>query len=185
MAKHGDMIEHPVTGERIAWRKVAADTGGRLLEADLFVAPGGFLAAEHIHPNQEESFEVQAGTLRLRVGGEETILRTGERGSVPPRTPHGWWNAGDDELHVTLSVTPALRTEVFFETFFGLGRDGKVNRKGLPNPLQMAVLADEYRDEMRLAKMPMVLQRLISGPVANLGRARGYRGWYPEYSTDA
>jgi len=35
------------------------------------VEPHGFVAAAHVHPNQEERFEIVAGTLGLRVGGEE------------------------------------------------------------------------------------------------------------------
>ena len=69
MAKSGDVLEHPVTGERLVWRKVARDTGGQLLQADLYVAPGGFVAAEHVHPMQEERFEVLAGVLRLLIDG--------------------------------------------------------------------------------------------------------------------
>jgi len=42
------------------------DTAGELFQLDLYVQPGGFVAAEHIHPKQEERFEVLAGTLRLR-----------------------------------------------------------------------------------------------------------------------
>ena len=78
MARAGDVLEHPVTGERIVWRQVADDTGGKLLQGDLFAQPGGFVAAEHIHPNQEERFEVLAGTIRLRVDGKERVLRPGD-----------------------------------------------------------------------------------------------------------
>jgi len=35
MARSGDVVENPVTRERIVWRKVARDTGGELLQADL------------------------------------------------------------------------------------------------------------------------------------------------------
>ena len=75
MTRPGESLHHPVTGERIIWRKMAQETGGELLQGDLFVEPGGFVAAAHIHPNQEERFKVLAGTLRLRMGGEERILR--------------------------------------------------------------------------------------------------------------
>jgi hypothetical protein len=70
-------------------------------------------------------------------------LGAGEAAVVPAGQPHLWWNAGQDQLHVLVEVQPALRTEVFFETFFGLASDGKTNRKGLPNPVRWALLARE------------------------------------------
>jgi len=161
MAKSGDILEHPVTGERLVWRKVARDTGGELLQADLYVAPGGFVAAEHVHPMQEERFEVLAGVLRLRIDGKEKTMRTGEIEVVPAGRPHVWWNGGQEELHVLGEFRPALRTEMFFETYFGWAKDGKTNRKGLPNPLRLAVLVDAYQDELRLARPPFAIQRAL------------------------
>lgn len=185
MARSGDAIEHPVTGERVVWRSVAEDTGGELLELELFARPGGFVAAAHVHPNQEERFEVVSGTLAVRIGGEERILRAGDVAVVPPGRPHAWWNAGPDEVRIRGQIRPALRTEHFFETFFGLGKDGKTNRRGLPNLLQLAVLMREYEDEMRLARPPFAIQRLIFAPLAFIGRALGYRSHYPDPSASA
>ena len=76
-------------------------------------------------------------------------------------------------------VTPALRFETFLETFFGLAVDGKTNEKGLPNPLQLAVLMRAYRDEVRLARPSPAVQALLFGPLAVLGRSIGYRSSYP------
>jgi quercetin dioxygenase-like cupin family protein len=184
MARPGDELAHPVTGERIIWRKVSADTQGALLEADLFAKPGAFVAAAHVHPNQEERFEILSGSLTVRVDGQERELRPGDVAVIPRGRPHQWWNSGDEEVHVLGQLRPALRTELFFETFFGLGHDGKTNSKGLPNPLQLAVLMQEYEDEMRLARPSPRMQKMIAAPLAAVGRLRGYRAWYPQYSGD-
>lgn len=185
MARAGDVIEHPVTGERVVWHSVAADTGGDRLELELFAQPGGFVAAAHVHPNQEERFEVVAGKLAMVVDGEERTLGPGDVAVVPPGRPHAWWNAGPVEVRIKGEIRPALRTEHFFETFFGLGRDGKTNRRGLPNPLQLAVLMREYEDEMRLAKPAFVIQRMLFAPLAVIGKAFGYRSRYPHHSAAA
>lgn len=184
MAKSGDVLQHPVTGEKVIWRKVAADTQGQLLQGDLYAEPGGFVAAAHVHPNQEERFEVVSGRLRIRIDGEERLLSPGDVAVIPPGRPHVWWNAGEEVVHVVGEFRPALRTEMFFETFFGLATDGKTNRKGLPNPLRLAVLMREYEDELQLARPPLRAQKVLFGPLAAVGRLLGYRGWYPKYSTD-
>jgi quercetin dioxygenase-like cupin family protein len=178
----GDTLEHPVTGERMVFLKTARDTDGELLQADFFVKGGGFVAAEHVHPYQEERFEVLSGTVRFRVRGQERDVGAGETIVVPAGTPHVWWNASEDEAHLILEVRPALRTETFFETFFGPAQDGKVNSKnGLPNPLQLAFIAREYEDEMYLARPPPSVQRILFGLLASIGKVLGYKARYPEY----
>jgi quercetin dioxygenase-like cupin family protein len=184
VAKSGDELEHPVTGERLVWRRVSRDTNGELVEGDLFARPGGHPAAAHVHPSQQERFGVLAGSIKLRVDGEERTLGVGEWAEVPVGRPHTWWNDSHEDAHVLVQWSPALRTEMFFETFFGLAKDGKTNSKGLPNLLSMAVVLREYHDEIRLARPPAAVQRVVFTPLSLLGRAVGYRGWYPQYSAD-
>ena len=182
MARSGDELTHPGTGERIVWKRVAHDTHGDLVECDLFALPGGHPAAAHVHPHQQERFGVVAGSITLRVDGDVSTLEVGDWAEVPVGTPHTWWNDGSEDAHVLVQFSPALRTEMFFETFFGLAEDGKTNARGLPNPLNMAVILREYREEIRLAQPSAALQTVLFAPLAVLGRALGYRGWYPEYT---
>jgi len=180
MARSGDVLEHPITREKIVVRKTSHDTNGELYQGDVYFQPKGFVAAEHIHPLQEEQFEVVSGELRGRVAGKESMLGPGEKLVVPAGTPHVWWNSGDDELHVLVEVRPALRTENFFETFFGLAQDGKVSPKtGLPNLLQMALMMRAFRNEIILARPPRPVQTLLFGLFAILGRLLGYKAEHP------
>src|SRR5262245_49694939 len=117
MVTSGDVLVHPVTRERIVFRKTAHDTAGELLQADFYMPPKAFVAAAHIHPLQKERFEILSGTLRGQVAGREISGAAGEVVVVPQGTPHGWWNSGEDELHVLVEVRPALRLEDFFATF--------------------------------------------------------------------
>ncbi len=73
-----------------------------------------------------------------------------------------------------LEFRPALRTEEFFESYFGLGQDGMTDPKtGLPNLIRMAVLLQEFRDEIHLAKPPLLAQRIVFGTLALVGRLLG------------
>ena len=173
---------HPMTGERIVFRKRARDTGGELLEMTLYLAPRGFIAAPHVHPNQEERFEVAGAPVTFKVDGKERLYQPGEVAVVPPGTPHVWWNASDQEAATLVQFRPALDTETFFETFFGLAIDGRVGRNGLPNPLQMMVLARDYRREMALPRRQQALLGPVATLLAPLARALGYRGRYEAYS---
>ena len=95
--------------------------------------------------------------------------------------PHDWWNAGPEEALVRVEIRPAARFEAFLKNAFGLAQDGKVNRRGMPNLLQLAVFAQEFDDVIQFTHPPRVVQRLLFGLLAPLARLLGYRGSYPEY----
>ncbi len=179
MAKAGDMIENPIIGDRIVFRRTAAESGGELLELDLFATPGAQGPPEHVHPNQEERFTVLSGVLGASIGGQEHRFTAGEAFVVPAGTPHTWWNDGEREAHVRVEFRPASRMEGFLETIYGLAVDGKTNRRGLPNPLQLAVFAREYFDVNHVARPPLPVQRIVFGGLGSLGRLLGYRADYP------
>lgn len=180
MITAGDVLEHPVTRERIIFRQTARDTGGALAQADFFIPPGGFVAAEHIHPLQEERFEVLAGLLRGRAAGREVTAGPGETVIIPAGTPHVWWNDGQDELHALVELRPALGAETFFASLFGLAQDGKTSpRTGLPNPLQLAVIMRAHRDLIILARPARPVQAALFGALALIGRRLGYKAAYP------
>ncbi len=145
MARRGEVLESPTNGQRAIFRETAKDTGGALLRLDFFVAPGGFLGSEHLHPRQEERVEVLSGTLRCRVGGRERNVGAGEAVTVPPGIPHTLWNESQEQAHAVVEYRPALRMETLFETLFGLGRDGKTDEGGSPRLLQGAVMSPRTR----------------------------------------
>jgi quercetin dioxygenase-like cupin family protein len=185
VARVGETIENPVNGERITWVETAASSDGEVLSFDLALRPDAAVAAEHRHPRQEESFTVTAGKIGLAVSGRERVLGPGEDAAVPAGVPHHWWNAGEGETVVRVEIRPALETEVFFETLFGLARDGKTKAKGIPGLLQIAVAYAELGDSCsRVVKPPPAVQRLVLTPLAPIGRLLGRRAAYPAYSPD-
>jgi quercetin dioxygenase-like cupin family protein len=183
MTRTGDTIENPVTRERVTFLRTAADTAGELLEIELAFAPGGFVPSMHLHPRQEERFEVLAGSPRFRIGPSDQIGSPGETVVVAPGMPHRFWNDGPGEARVRIELRPALRMEEVLDENARLGRAGKLNRKGLPSPLRGALLAREYAaefapapdPEILLTRLPPRLLQSLLVPLAALARVLGYR----------
>ena len=178
MIRAGDAIENPVTGERIIFRQTSRDTNGEAVVIEAFVQPNGGVAAAHVHPSQEERFQVLRGSVGFRVGHKKIVAGPGERLTVPAGTPHTFWNAGDDEAHFVCEVRPALQFEQLLETMFALAADGKTNSKGLPSPLRLAVIAHAHFDTVRLPFPPAWMQHVGLALGAPLGRALGYEATY-------
>jgi hypothetical protein len=51
-----------------------------------------------------------------------------------------------------------------------------------PNPLGLAVIAREFADVLIVAKPPPLVQKIVFGALAPIGRVLGYRAIHPEYS---
>lgn len=157
----------------------------RVLVAHLHVKPGGRVAAAHRHPSIAERFHVLRGEVGFLLGDSRETLGPGGEAVVPAGTVHDWWQVGEEEAQVVVEVDPGDRFVEMVGTMFGLARDGKVDRRGLPHPLQLAVTAGEYRDVMVLASPPAWVQRLAFGVLAPLGRALGRRPSYAGYLTSS
>ena len=180
MARAGDELVNPVTGLRTVFRKTARETSGELLQVDWIGSPGWTTGPDHVHPLQEERFEVVSGKLGLRVEGVERVHSAGEVIVAPAGSAHAAWNAGDDTVNVLVDFRPALRTEKAFETLAGLARDGKTNKAGAPSdPLLLALVLREYEDEIYFVRPPLAVQRVILGALARVARLLGYRAEYP------
>lgn len=175
------VFDNPVTGERAIVITDPREHPERALVSDLRVSPGGRVAAAHLHPTIEERFLVLRGQVGFLVGEEELLLGPGEGATVPAGTVHDWWQVGEEEAQVVVEVFPGHRFVEIVGSLFGLARDGKVNPEGMPDPLQLAVMAHEYRDTIVFTKPPPVVQRLTIPPLAMLGRLAGKKPIYEKY----
>jgi quercetin dioxygenase-like cupin family protein len=176
MVRAGDVIENPVTGETMQFVLTGRETANELLRIEMVVRPGGFVPAEHLHPRQEERFQVTDGRITLRIDGEERAYTAGETITIPPGTPHVWWNSGTGDLRVTLDFRPAGRFAEFITTFFAMAVAGRTNARGLPRDvLQMGVTLSEYRDVIRGTTPPWTVQRVLFAVIDPIGRLVGYR----------
>jgi mannose-6-phosphate isomerase-like protein (cupin superfamily) len=143
MARAGQTVENPATGERVTFVKTAADTGGELLVLELEWPRPGERAPEHVHPEAEERYEVVEGTAAFRIAGEERTAGPGDVVTVPPGTLHLAWNPTPDPVRLKVEFRPALRWEEFVERLFAL-----TPVTGRPDPARVAALLREFRREI-------------------------------------
>ncbi len=178
----GTTIESPQTGERLTFRSTRESSHGELFQAELLVQPGPYVVKSHVHPKQEERFVVLEGKYGWKIGDQSGVAGPGETLVCPIGVPHSQWNAGDQPMRIYYEHRPALESaELFFETQFGLSREGKLAPNGDIALLQAAVLVMEVGDFIRPAAPPIWLQNIVFPPIAMLGRLLGYRPRYPRY----
>ncbi|MDQ6882970.1 MAG: cupin domain-containing protein [Candidatus Dormibacteraeota bacterium] len=144
------------------------------------MAPGGSVGIPHVHPRQESHFLVVSGRASFRVDGTDLELGPGEQLTVPSRTPHYLWNGSEAETHLIIEFRPGLLKQEFFETTFGLARDGMSYPHGMGNIFQRAVLTAAYGNESRPLGQSQ-LHRFGLLALVPLAWLLGYRAHYPRY----
>ena len=171
-------VDDPVSGQRV----VFDEPNPAALELDLYVQPGAFVR-EHFHPSQHETFAVVEGTFHASIDGKTHKIEPGESMTVAPGTKHGFRPA-PEAVHMRVTVTPALRLEMYFRAFLGLSRDHRLIMPpdGFPKPLlQFAVIMDEFNAELAAPGFPLFVQRPTWWLLARVGALKGYRRHLPEY----
>jgi len=122
MITTGQSITNSVTGETLVFRTTSADTNGECVVVETYVEPNGAVAAAHVHPSQEETFEVIAGELEFRLahatGGRLTNLKGGLPIVVDGITIGGIGvgsQTGEEDLEVAKAGVAALAGAATFE----------------------------------------------------------------------
>ena len=167
------IISNPVSGEQIVIRRTAAQTGGRVMDWELVLAPGGRVPSSHAHPGQEESFTVLAGQMRFRIGGRRVMACPGDIVRIPPGTVHHFANAGKEPARVAVSTRPALDMEDLLETAAALAQDQHAAARRLPRPIDLALFMRDFEREVRAPYIPAALVRAVTGLLAWLASRRG------------
>jgi quercetin dioxygenase-like cupin family protein len=171
MAREGQQISNPRTGQRMTFLEIRED----LLRIDAVNAVTEEREPLHVHPRQESGAELISGSLVFEVEGVQRKLAPGDSISIPANAPHRFWNDGDEEAHSIGFFRPALATADFFETLFALAATDKLDAKGMPRPLQLAVMVPEFENEIRPVSPPWPVLRAAAAVLGPLARARGYR----------
>lgn len=182
MAKKGETIRNKKTGEQITWMETSEDTNGEALKMKFKVSPGGNVPVKHIHPNQNEHFEVISGTLKIECKNETSILSSGETKLIPQGTPHQWWNNSENDLvEFIVTMEPALNSDVFFEQLYGLANDDKTYEDGKPTFLQVMAMSNKYN--IYIAGPPVGLQKAMSTLIGGIAHMLGYKSYYDKYNS--
>ena len=184
MAYAGQTLENPISGEKITFIRTSADTDGELLEIELELSPDGAVPGAHIHPEQEERFEILEGTMAFRMGLKKIVAGPGEVVTVPAGRVHAFRNAGDDTAKVRVEVRPALAMERLFETTVELAEEGRTTGKGMPKPLDLALFVREFSREVQAPFPPAPVVRAMLAPLAWMATRKGHGERYAPASPE-
>ncbi len=171
MAHLGQQVINPRSGQSMTFTEIRSEQ----LLIDTVNPPSDEREPLHVHPIQESGAEIIAGSLVFEVDGTRTTLGPGDSISIPPDTPHRFWNEGVQDARASQYFRPALQTAAFFETLFALAAADELDARGMPRPLQLATMIPEFGDVIRPTGIPWPLLRSVAVLLRPLALARGHR----------
>ena len=173
MARPGEIISNPGTGERVEFLQTRETTSGEELEFELTLEPFGRVGGlPHQHP-AIEVVEVVEGTLSCWYVGGRRDLGPGDSVVLPAGSSHYLFNDTPRLVRAHVTARPARDFETFFETVFAVAERRQYQAfRGLPAPLHAALLSCTY--DIYAPLIPVALQRPVLRVLAVLARRRGY-----------
>ena len=159
------MLHMPDLGVRVEIRESSADT----IEFDVVGRARGLIAAEHVHTNAVERYEVIEGTMRLVIAGRQHILHPGETMETPPGTPHRQLPGEGETGRVRVTVSPAGTTHEFLRRLASLRMP-----RGWPKPTDAAAIVRDFGHDGHASKPSLRVQRAFSRATLALA-SREYR----------
>ena len=105
-----------IEGEKLRMEFVvtSAESGGELHQMRVTYAPHSDLPPSHLHPSQDETFEILDGAVEFILEGVRSQHAAPSVVEVPAGTVHQLHNISDEPATVLWSTRPALRTGEFF-----------------------------------------------------------------------
>ena len=178
MITTGQSVTNHVTGETLVFRTTSADSNGEAVVVETFVEPNGAVAAAHVHPSQEEPFEILAGELEFRLG-KKTARRRPRRPRDRPgghASPVQERRRRDRALRLRGAARARLRAADRDDVHPRRRRQGEPEGDAEPAPARGD--RTHHFDDVRLPFPPAWLQRVGLALGAPLGRLLGYRATY-------
>lgn len=180
MSDESDVIENPVTRERVVFRAGVGDPRAEVLGFDFHLGVGGGVFVPHMHLAQSETIQVRRGRLRCGLPGAQRELHAGDTATFEPGRGHTLEVVGNEPVEAFVEFRPAGRAESFLRNYFGLCRDGRCDPRGELSLLQVSLLMPAH-DNWR-ADIPLVAQRVLFTVLRPIAWLLGYRAEYPRYA---
>jgi mannose-6-phosphate isomerase-like protein (cupin superfamily) len=143
MPEPGQEIEG--AGSRLRFVETAESSGGERVVVEVAYDGAGSPPPVHLHPSQEERFEVLEGEMHVVVDGERAVRRAGERYVIPAGAEHSMWAEG--AARQRWETAPALRTDAFLETAWGF-------QTRTPSPEEVGAFLERFAEEVRFVGPP-------------------------------
>ena len=146
------------TGETITFVKTGKDTEGAFTEVICTIPAGQEGPPPHIHPLQDEIFEVIEGKLELSANGKKIVLEEGQSYNVTANTAHSFLNPLDRETKFRALYKPALDIDyMLVQGFDSLNSQSNPNQPSLQMIVDFDFILKQIHGQYKFAGAPGII----------------------------
>ncbi|HXD11523.1 MAG TPA: cupin domain-containing protein [Anaerolineales bacterium] len=136
------------------------------------IGPGESGPPSHIHPSQQETYEVLEGEAEFVLGNKTVLVKQGDKVEIPANTPHTFRNTTNAWLRMQDTHLPALTFEEMMRELHGLVHSGKIKGfNDFKSLVYLSMLWVKHKELQRSANPPFFVMQMM----AFVGRLMGYR----------
>jgi quercetin dioxygenase-like cupin family protein len=166
-------------GDSMELLETSAMNGGARVRARLTLKAGTPLP-RHVHPLQDETYEVLSGRLAYRLKEGKRIAGAGETVTFRRGLSHQHYAEGPEATVAVVTLVPGLDFDYLLEGLFGLGSENSYPNG--PDKIQIIIWMNRLKARIHLAGVPIGLQAAIARLVTPLAYRFGYRAVYQRFS---
>lgn len=160
--------------------ETSAMTNGARVRARFVFGAIGLRVPKHLHPHQEETYEVISGKLTYLLDGTKHVAPAGSTVHLPRGVAHQHFSEGPEDTVAVQTMTPGLDFDYVLETIFGLGSENRL--RGVPLIVQGLVLIQKMKAAFAFAIFPVWFQKALAWIVTPFAYRLGYRAVYQRFS---
>lgn len=126
-------VYNPVQRDTAIFLETVKETHGAYTLVEVILAPGGGVGL-HYHKAFTETFECTEGVLQVQLGKKVHTLKPGDAGVTAEKNVlHRFFNNSTNSCRFKVLISPGSRGfEESLQIAYGLARDGKTNKAGMP-----------------------------------------------------
>jgi len=146
------------TGESITFVKTGKNNEGAFTEIICTIPAGQMGPPPHIHPLQDEIFEVMEGKLELSANGKKIVLEAGQSFNVIANTPHTFSNPLDKETKFRATYKPALDIDyLLVQGFDSLNRQSNPDKPSIQMIVDFDFILKQISGQYRFSGAPGII----------------------------
>ncbi|MFN8352841.1 MAG: cupin domain-containing protein [Spirosomataceae bacterium] len=157
-------------GEVLIFKLIEHETDGDKVLLESFVQPDKG-PVMHVHLLQDECITVASGKMGYQVLGKApAYLEAGQSAFFERGTPHRFWNASNEVLHLTGWIKPAHSIVFFLSALYAAQAKSGSEQ---PEAFDGAYLVTRYKNEYDLPELPAFVKKVIMPLTYLIGKLLG------------
>lgn len=170
MSKTNNTFCNPIIKDKI---QIIYESKDKLI-FKAYLQPKGGQSGQHFHTEITEKFKIIKGELNLILNKKKKILKPNEQIVIEKFDTHQFFNNSNENVIFEVEITPAKEIRKALQIMYGLAKDGKVYKNGLPKNIFHTAIGIKMMDAY-IPNVPVFIQKIGISTLSYIGDKFGLK----------